>query len=84
MTRSTGGGARRRVSWTAARTRPPPRVEGSNYVAVAAAQYLERGDVATVTMQYSKRPSPRSLGKVKDAREQNRLLWLRILERLRN
>ena len=50
-----------------------------NYVAVAAAQYLARGDVATVTMQYSKRPSPLSLGKVKDAREQNRLLWLRIL-----
>ena len=54
-----------------------------NYVAVAAAQYLTRGDVATVTMQYSKRPSPLSLTKVKDAREQNRLLWLRIVERLR-
>jgi hypothetical protein len=53
-----------------------------NYVAVAAAQYLTRGDVATVTMQYSKRPSPLSLGKVKEAREQNRLLWLRILDRL--
>jgi uncharacterized membrane protein len=53
-----------------------------NYVAVAAAQYLARGDVATVTMQYSKRPSPLSLTKVKDAREQNRLLWLRIVQRL--
>jgi uncharacterized membrane protein len=53
-----------------------------NYVAVAAAQYLTRGDVATVTLQYSKRPSPLSMTKVKDAREQNRLLWLRILERL--
>lgn len=53
-----------------------------NYVAVAAAEYLTRGDVATVTMQYSKRPSPLSLGKVKGAREQNRLLWLRLLERL--
>jgi hypothetical protein len=53
-----------------------------NYVAVAAAQYLTRGDVATVTMQYSKRPSPLSLTKVKEAREQNRLLWLRILQRL--
>ena len=53
-----------------------------NYVAVAAAQYLSRGDVTTVTMQYSKRPSPLSLGKVGDAREQNRLLWLRILERV--
>jgi uncharacterized membrane protein len=55
-----------------------------NYVAVAAAQYLTRGDVASVTMQYSKRPSPLSLTKVKGAREQNRLLWLRILERLRD
>jgi Alpha/beta-hydrolase family/Alpha/beta-hydrolase family N-terminus len=55
-----------------------------NYVAVAATQYLSRGDVATVTLQYSKRPSPLSLGKVKAAREQNRLLWLRILERLRD
>jgi uncharacterized membrane protein len=53
-----------------------------NYVAVAAAAYLTRGDVATVTMQYSKRPSPLSMGKVKDAREQNRHLWLRIVERL--
>jgi uncharacterized membrane protein len=53
-----------------------------NYVAVAAAQYLTRGDVATVTLQYSKRPSPLSLTKVKDAREQNRLLWLRIVQRL--
>jgi uncharacterized membrane protein len=54
-----------------------------NYVAVAATQYLARGDVVTVTMQYSKRPSPLSLGKIKEAREQNRLLWLQILERLR-
>ena len=54
-----------------------------NYVAVAAAEYLTRGDIATVTLQYSKRPSPLSLGMVGGAREQNRLLWLRILERLR-
>ena len=53
-----------------------------NYVAVAAAEYLTRGDIATVTLQYSKRPSPLSLGKVDGAREQNRLLWLRILDRL--
>ncbi len=55
-----------------------------NYVAVAAAEYLSRGDIATVTLQYSKRPSPLSLGMVKDARDQNRLLWLRILDRLRD
>jgi uncharacterized membrane protein len=53
-----------------------------NYVAVASAQYLSRGDLATVTLQYSKRPSPLSLGQVRGAREQNRLLWLRILERI--
>jgi uncharacterized membrane protein len=53
-----------------------------NYVAMAATQYLTLGDVVTVTLQYSKRPSPLSLTKVKDAREQNRLLWLRIVQRL--
>lgn len=55
-----------------------------NYVALAALQYLSRGDVATVTMQYSKRPSPLSLAKVPGAREQNRLLWMEILIRLRD
>ena len=54
-----------------------------NYVATAATQYMTRGDMATVTLQYSKRPSPLSLGKIGDAKEQNRLLWLRILERVR-
>ena len=54
-----------------------------NYVADAALQYLALGDVATVTLQYSRRPSPLSLGMIRTAREQNRLLWLRILERLR-
>ena len=54
-----------------------------NYVALAATQYLSRGDMASVTMQYSRRPSPLSLGRVGQAREQNRLLWLRILERVR-
>jgi uncharacterized membrane protein len=55
-----------------------------NYCATAAVQYLTRGDVATVTLQYSKRPSPLSLGKIGDAREQSRLLWSRIAERLRD
>ena len=54
-----------------------------NYCASAAATYLTRGDIAMVTMQYSKRPSPLSLLKVKQAREQNRLLWLRLSARLR-
>jgi uncharacterized membrane protein len=39
--------------------------------------------VATVTLQYSKRPSPLSLGRIGAAREQNRLLLLRVAERLR-
>jgi uncharacterized membrane protein len=55
-----------------------------NYCAVAAAQYLSRGDVATVTLQYSRRPSPLSLGMIGDAREQNRLLWSRVAERVRD
>src|SRR4051812_38676983 len=54
-----------------------------NYVATAALQYLTLGDVATVTLQYSRRPSPLSLGMIRAAREQNRLLWLRVLERVR-
>ena len=54
-----------------------------NYCAVAAAQYLTLGDIATVTLQYSKRPSPLSLGRVGAAREQNRLLLLHVLDRLR-
>ena len=61
----------------------PPAPATSTTCAIAAAQYLTRGDMASVTLQYSKRPSPLSLGKVPDAREQNRLLWLRILERVR-
>jgi uncharacterized membrane protein len=55
-----------------------------NYVAVAALQYLALGDVATVALQYSRRPSPLSLGMIRGAREQNRLLWLRILQRIRD
>jgi len=55
-----------------------------NYVATAALQYLALGDVATVTLQYSRRPSPLSLGMIRTAREQNRLLWLRVLQRIRD
>jgi uncharacterized membrane protein len=54
-----------------------------NYVATATVEYLALGDVATVTLQYSRRPSPLSLGMIKAAREQNRLLWLRVLQRIR-
>ncbi|WP_164704407.1 alpha/beta-hydrolase family protein [Blastococcus litoris] len=55
-----------------------------NYVATAALQYLALGDVATVTLQYSRRPSPLSLAMIRTAREQNRLLWLRVLQRIRD
>jgi uncharacterized membrane protein len=55
-----------------------------NYVAMAALQYLALGDVASVTLQYSRRPSPLSLGMIRGAREQNRLLWLLIQQRLRD
>ena len=55
-----------------------------NYIATNTVQYFTLGDCATVTLQYSKRPSPLSLTKVADAREQNRLLWMRILARLRD
>src|SRR3954471_18493909 len=54
-----------------------------NYGAVAPIQYLTLGDVATVTLQYSKRPSALSLGRIGAAREQNRLLLLHVLDRLR-
>jgi len=36
-----------------------------------------------VTLQYSRRPSPLSLGMIDAAREQNRLLWLSVLGRIR-
>jgi uncharacterized membrane protein len=55
-----------------------------NYIATNTVQYFTLGDCAMVTLQYSKRPSPLSLTKVSVAREQNRLLWMRILSRLRD
>jgi uncharacterized membrane protein len=42
-----------------------------NYVTVEALEYLTGGDVATVAMQYSLRPSPQSLDRVKIGVEQN-------------
>ena len=46
-----------------------------NYAASAAWEYLTRGDCASLTMQYSRRPSPMSLDRVDDGREQNRAVW---------
>jgi uncharacterized membrane protein len=46
-----------------------------NYTASAAWEYLSRGDCASVTLQYSSRPSWLSLDRVADGREQNRAMW---------
>jgi uncharacterized membrane protein len=54
-----------------------------NYAAVEAVEYLALGDVATVTMQYSLRPSFLSLDRVDVGREQNRALWQALAERVR-
>ena len=53
-----------------------------NYAAVEAVEYLALGDVATVTMQYSLRPSFLSLDRVRVGREQNRALWEALRERI--
>jgi uncharacterized membrane protein len=53
-----------------------------NYQAVETLEYLTRGDCATVTLQYSKRPSPLSLGRVEVGRSQNERLFLSLWERL--
>ena len=45
-----------------------------NYAAVGAMELLGRGDCATVAMQYSARPSPLSLDRVDEGRDQFRLL----------
>ncbi len=54
-----------------------------NYVASAAWEYLSRGDCASLTMQYSSRPSPMSLDRVDEGREQNRATWNAVAEELR-
>jgi uncharacterized membrane protein len=45
-----------------------------NYVAVETAEYLTRGNMASVTMQYSLRPSPLSLDRVAEGRKHYRML----------
>lgn len=45
-----------------------------NYVAVETAAYLTRGNIASVSMQYSLRPSPLSLDRVAEGRRQYRML----------
>jgi uncharacterized membrane protein len=53
-----------------------------NHTAMQAIELLTLGDCATVTMQYSKRPSPLSLDRIDEGRLQNRKLWLAIHDRL--
>ena len=45
-----------------------------NYVAVEAAEYMTRGNIASVAMQYSLRPSALSLDRVAEGRLQYRML----------
>ena len=53
-----------------------------NYVTSEALEYLTRGDVATVTMQYSLRPSPLSLNRVGIGIEQNNAFLQALKRRL--
>jgi uncharacterized membrane protein len=55
-----------------------------NYVASETYEYLTRGNCATVTLQYSLRPSFLSLDRVAMGREQNRLLLSALSWRLRS
>lgn len=55
-----------------------------NYAAVETYEYLTRGDCATVTLQYSLRPSFLSLDRVSMGREQNRALLHALTWRLRS
>lgn len=45
-----------------------------NYIFSESVEYLTRGNVASVTIQYSKRPSPLSLDQVPEGRHQYRML----------
>ncbi len=49
---------------------------------IEAAEFFTRGNIASVAMQYSKRPSPLSLDRVSLGHAQNSMLWSAIHERL--
>jgi uncharacterized membrane protein len=53
-----------------------------NYAAVSILEMLTRGDCSTIALQYSARPSPLSLDRVKDGRRQMRLLMEALRARL--
>ena len=52
-----------------------------NYAATSILEFLTRGDCASVAMQYSARPSPLSLDRVKEGRLHARMLCQAIAER---
>jgi uncharacterized membrane protein len=53
-----------------------------NYVAIEACEYFTLGNCATVTLQYSKRPSPLSMDRVWEGRKQFRMLLAAIRREL--
>jgi uncharacterized membrane protein len=53
-----------------------------NYVAIECCEYFTLGNCATVTLQYSKRPSPMSLDRVWEGRKQFRMLLAAIRREL--
>lgn len=53
-----------------------------NYVAVESAEYMSHGNIASVALQYSKRPSPMSLDRVPEGRGQFKMLLKAITRRL--
>ena len=53
-----------------------------NYAASSTWEYLTLGDCACLTLQYSVRPSPLSLDRVDNGREQNTAMWLAVAEAL--
>lgn len=55
-----------------------------NYIFSESVEYLTRGNVASVTIQYSKRPSPLSLDQVPEGRHHYRMLLNSIRRELKN
>jgi uncharacterized membrane protein len=53
-----------------------------NYVAIECCEYFTLGNCATVTLQYSKRPSPLSMDRVWEGRKQFRMLLAAIRREL--
>lgn len=54
-----------------------------NYVATESAEYMSKGNIATVALQYSKRPSPMSLDRVPEGRDQFKRLLKAISKHIK-